>query len=117
MSIETSLYSTLTGDAGVSALIGTRVYPNLAPEGAAHPLVAYSVISGSHIDTIPGTGDTTRKLVQIDCHANTYSSAKAVAAAVISALEGDGYHRGEHDIYDSQSQVHTVAITWAFMAV
>ena len=117
MSIETDLYSTLTNDATVASLVGTQVFPNDAPENAANPLIVYAVISGSMIDTIPGVGDARRKLVQVDCHANTYSSAKAVAAAVISALEGGGYMQGEFDQYDPTTQTHTVSIDWAFMSV
>ena len=117
MSIETTLYTTLTGDAGVSALVSTRVYPNPAPEGASKPLVSYFVVSGTRITTIPGVGDATRKRVQINCHANTYSSAKAVAAAVIAALEGDGYLELEYDLYDPDTQTHTVVIDWSFMSV
>ena len=117
MTIETDLYTTLTGDAGVTALISDRVYPNPAPEGAAKPLCAYQVVTGSRITTIPGTGDAIRKRIQINCHANTYSSAKAVAAAVVSALEGSGYLDLEFDLYDPTTQTHTVAIDWSFMAV
>ena len=117
MSIETDLYSTLTGDAGVSSLVGTRVYPNPAPEGASKPLISYQLVAGTRISTIPGTGDAIRKRIQINCHANTYSSAKAVAAAVISALESDGYLELEYDIYDPDTQTHTIAVDWAFMSV
>ena len=117
MSIETNLYSTLTGDSGVSSLIGTRVYPNLAPEGAANPLVTYQLVAGSREATIAGVGDAVRKRIQLSCHANTYSSAKAVAAAVISALEGDGYCELEYDLYDPTTQTHTVIVDWAFMSV
>lgn len=117
MSIETNLYTTLSNDAGVTALVGTRIYPNPAPEGAEKPLISYFVVAGSRFQTIPGVGDATRKRIQINCHANTYSSAKAVAAAVISALEGDGYLDLEFDIYDPDTQTHTVAVDWSFIAV
>lgn len=117
MSIETTLYSTLTNDATVASLVSNRVYPNPAPEGAIKPMVSYSVIAGSRITTIPGTGDAVRKRIQINCNANTYSSAKSVAAAVIDALEGNGYLEQEFDIYDAVTQTHTVAVDWVFMSV
>lgn len=117
MSIETDLYSTLSTDSGVTALISTRIYPNPAPEGAQKPLISYQLVAGSRISTIPGTGDATRKRIQINCHANTYSSAKAVAAAVEAALEGNGYLELEYDLYDPTTQTHTVAVDWGFMAV
>jgi len=114
MSIEQTLYTTLTNDAGVSALIGTKVYPSLAPESVSNPVISYNLVSGVPISTIPGTGNAVRKRIQINCHADTYAEAKALAAAVIAALEGDGYQEMEYDIYDPTSQVHTVIVDWGF---
>ena len=117
MSIETDLYSTLTNDAGVSALVSNRVYPAPAPEGVTFPYCTYQLISGERVTTLPGVGDAKRKRMQVSCHGATYSSAKAVADAVYSAFEGDGYLESEFDLYDSQTQVHTIAVDWSFMAV
>ena len=117
MSIETTLYSTLAGNSGVTDLVSTRIYPNFAPEDAEYPLIAYQVVSGSRISTLQGVSDAVRKRIQISCHANTYSSAKAIAAAVVAALEGNGYLELEYDLFDSATQLHTVAVDWSFMAV
>ena len=116
MSIETTLYSTLAGSSGVTDLVSTRIYPNPAPEDAAKPLISYMMVAGSRISTLPGVSDAVRKRIQINCHANTYSSAKAVAAAVVAALEGNGYLELEFDLYyDATTQTHTVAVDWSFM--
>lgn len=117
MSIETALYTTLTTHSGVSALISTRVYPNPAPQGAAKPRISYSVSSGERITTLPGTGDSIRKEVTIESHADTYSGAKTLAAAVYSALEGNGYLLTEYDFYDDATQTHTVFFEWAFIEI
>ena len=45
MNIEEALYSKLTGDAGVAALVSTRIYPNVVPQDIALPAVAYQRIS------------------------------------------------------------------------
>ena len=115
MSIETDLYSTLSNDSGVTAICSTRIYPNPAPESAARPLVSYQMVSGERILDLPGTSNSIRKRIQINCHADTYSGAKTLAAAVFSALEGDGYMEFEVDLYDPQTQTHTVAIDWSFL--
>ena len=117
MTIETDLYSTLSTDAGVIAICSTRIYPNLAPESATNPYIVYSVITGERLSTLPGVGDAKRKRVQINCHSETYAEAKSLAAAVESALEGDGYLELEYDIYDEFSQLHTAIIDWSFIAV
>ena len=43
--IETALYTLLDNDAGLAAIVGDRIYPVEAPEGAARPLLVYSVVS------------------------------------------------------------------------
>ena len=117
MSIETDLYTTLSNDSGVTALISTRIYPNLAPEGVTHPYVTYQVVTGERLSTIAGVDDAKRKRIQINCHADTYASAKDLAAAVEAALEGDGYLAFERDFYDPDTQIHTVNVDWSFMAI
>ena len=107
MTIEADLYSVLAADAGVSALVSTRIYPNLAPESAANPLITYFMLAGTREHTLPGANNMKRKLVQISCHADTYSGAKALAAAVDSALQNNGYLRNEIDLYDPDTQTHT----------
>ena len=116
MSIETELYATLTNDAGVTALCGTRIYPNLAPESVSNPYITYQVIAGSKLSTITGVDDMTRKRIQINCHADTYAESKSLSAAVYAALEGGGYLELEIDSYDSNVQIHTAIIDWSFLA-
>ena len=115
MSIESDLYATLSGDAGVTALCSTRIYPNLAPESVTFPYCAYQMVSGLRLSTITGVGDALRKRLQISCHANTYSEAKALAVAVEAALDGDGYLALLTDYYDPTVQVHTSVVDWSFM--
>ena len=115
MTIETDLYATLSGDGGVAAIVGTKIYPNLVPESVANPCIDLSVIAETRIDTLAGLNDMRRSLVQISCHANTYSGAHILAEAVFSAMAGDGYLESAVDFYDPQTQTHTVAITWRLL--
>ena len=115
MSIETDLYTTLANDAGVSALVSTRIYPNLVPESAANPCIDYSTITETRMDTLSGVGDARRSTIQISCHADTYAAAKGLFEAVYSALEGDGYLESAIDSYDPSTQTHSVYVTWRFM--
>jgi hypothetical protein len=116
VSIETDLYTTLSGNAGVTAICSTRIYPNLAPETASNPLIVYSLVTGNNISTITGVGDMERKRIQINCNADTYAEAKSLASAVQTALAGDGYLEFQFDQYDPQSQCHTVYVDWSFLA-
>ena len=50
-----TIYSLLVNDSAVSAVVGTRIYPELAEEGASAPYVVYSVVSNTPSDTKDGT--------------------------------------------------------------
>lgn len=45
------LYTTLSGDAALAAIVGTRVYDTLAPEGSAFPCVVFSYQGGHDVHT------------------------------------------------------------------
>ena len=115
MSIETDLYATLSGAAGVTALVSTRIFMQVVPENTALPAIAFFVVSGDRSDTLAGVGDGKRKRIQISCYANTLTQAKAVADAVETALQGNGYLSLEYDIYDPEEQTHTAIIDWSFL--
>ena len=115
MSVETDLYDTLANDAGVSALVSTRIYPSLAPESAARPYIIYSVVSVDRYHTLPGVNDPANKRLQMECVDDGYSGAKAVAVAAIAALQGNGYQQSEYDLYDDQTQAHSIFVDWSFV--
>lgn len=52
--IDRFLYSTLTGNAALTALVGTGVYESVAPEGAATPFVVYGFHSATDVITMGG---------------------------------------------------------------
>lgn len=89
MSAETGLYGLLAGAAGVTALVGDRIYPDLLPEDAAYPSVVFGR-TGTEIYTgIGGQIYGEDAEIQIACWAETRTAADGVAAAVMAALVAD----------------------------
>lgn len=129
MSIETTIYATLAADPTVVGLVGSnspvrvRIYPNLAPPeserarqtGAAKPYLSYQVISGLPFNYLAGRPDTERKVVQLNCVADTYHAAKQLAEAVKDALELTGYFEGERDDYFPETQSHRVMLDFSII--
>ena len=110
MSIETDLLDILEANAGVSALIGTRIYPMLLPQTPTLPAIVYSVISAMRTARHGGRASIGEKRIQFSCWGSTYSGAKALADQVRLALdgtkpttEGAALIAGEHDIYDTET--------------
>jgi hypothetical protein len=92
MSIERALYARLTGAAAVSAIIGTRLFPNFAPLGTAAPFAIYNRVSANRIRSLTQRSGLAMVRMQVDCMAETYAGARALADVVRQALDG---FRGE----------------------
>ena len=88
MNIEEALYSCLTSDAGVAALVSTRIYPNVVPQDIALPAVAYQRISTTRVMAHDGPTGVANARFQFTVSASTYSSARNVANAIRTALDG-----------------------------
>lgn len=88
--IAVALYAKLSGTTAVTDLISTRVYPDVAPEGAIYPFVTFQQVSDGNLDARPLVGAATyfRTLQQIDIYARLRSEADAVANAIRGALDG-----------------------------
>lgn len=89
--LEEAVFAILTGDAGVAALAGDRVYPQVIPQDVALPAVAYARISTMRVKRHGGAGvgrRLARARVQVNCEAVGYGVAKALAGAVVGALDG-----------------------------
>lgn len=85
--ISTALYSRLSTDAGVTALVGTRIYPQRGPENATYPLVLYQMIDSGPVRDLASATDHFRTLMQIESYATTQLAAEAIAAAVRASLD------------------------------
>jgi hypothetical protein len=94
--IGKAIYSKLTGDAAVAALLGTRVYPEQAPQdGRTFPLVVYAASDEEVVRSYAGSSGLESRNVTIECAARTYAQAQDLAAAVKAALDGaDGVFGG-----------------------
>lgn len=85
LAVQAALVDALKADAGVAALVGTRVYDR-APQGAAHPLITVR-----HVSTVPfdGVGLRGREaLWSVDVWSREPGSAETreILAAIHAAL-------------------------------
>lgn len=78
----------LKATAGVTAIVGAKVYPMLAPQSVDLPYIVYEKTLDAPVNNANGTGSTSQKRYAIYCYATTYAGAQALGAAVQSALSG-----------------------------
>jgi hypothetical protein len=88
MYIGEALYSKLTGDGDVSALVGTRIYPNVIPQDADLPALAFQQISRPGDMAHDGPYGVVFPRFQITAQANTYDEVADLINKVRIAIDG-----------------------------
>lgn len=93
MSAPKIVINRLLAAAGVTAVVGARVFPILAPHNTQPPLIVAHLISTVDLGrTINAAGDYFRSVVQVDCIAAGMPAAAGhvidLGEAVIAALNG-----------------------------
>jgi hypothetical protein len=102
----------LTGDAGVAALAGDRVYTEVLPQACDLPAVVFTEVGGDEDVALDGpTGISARRL-QVDAWARTRAEATALGLAVRRVLSG---HVGAAEGLDVQT-IALAAQRWDFDA-
>lgn len=124
--LEQALVHALGDHGGLTALVGTGIYPLMVPQGAALPAVTYRRVSGERVHAMVDDPGLAYPRIQVDAWGATYASAKAVADQVIDCLQRwsgtvetvivqDTYFSGDMDIYDPETerwQVSMDFIVW-----
>jgi len=96
--IGQAIYTLLTGASAVSALVGTRVYPDMATQDAVYPFIVYSEEGADPSDTKDGVSTLDVVGLQIVVFSNSYATAQTLAEAARVALDRAGGIIGGVDI-------------------
>lgn len=111
--LEASIFTALTGASGVSAIVGSRVYPLVIPQGAALPAVTYTRISGPLEMSLSGGAGLESVRVQIDAWATSYAAVKDLAAelrsAMLSATAFQVASVSDRDLFEDETSVFRVS--------
>ena len=78
----------LGNNTGVATMVGGRVYPQLVPQTATRPAIAYQRISSIPEHSHSGFSSLSRTRFQLTLEGNTYAEALSLALAVRRALSG-----------------------------
>lgn len=117
MSFQSTFRSVLVADAGVAALVGTRVYPTILPQNATLPAIVYFRVGGrtEHKGIVKMTGSTRNFTVQVQAIGRNYDEADAVEEAIYAALDNEFATLGcrplgeTQDLYDETTKQHITA--------
>ena len=111
-----TLRTRLLADAPVAALVGTKVFPLVIPQGEQPPAVVLTVVSDVPATSL--TGDPAELLreyrVQVDTYSKRYADAQQLAAAVglvlgrLAEAELSANRESARDLYDDETQLYRV---------
>lgn len=87
MNVGQIIYGVLSATAGVTALVSTRIYPDMAPQNVTFPYIVFQKLQTQPTDTKEGVSKLDKILVQVDCYSNNYDNAHSLAAAIRTALD------------------------------
>ena len=116
MAFGESLYSRLSNNAGVTALAGTRIYPNNFKQGGTKPAVRYTRLSTVSHHLMGADANVETHTYQIDSIAINYADVDALHSAVKAALSRwrevgvvqDSMVGTVRDIYDSDVKMNRI---------
>jgi hypothetical protein len=86
MSFSSALYAHLSTYAGLTALVGTRIYPQPMPQNVTLPAVTYQRIDGVRDDAYTRAVGSTYVRVQLNAWAKTYLQADAIRTQLRTAM-------------------------------
>jgi hypothetical protein len=86
--IEKGLYSRLTADGALIALIGTKVFPHRGSQSQVLPYVTYTRIFAERMHHLAGPSGLARPTLQLDVWSLTYAECKAIADRIRVLLDG-----------------------------
>jgi hypothetical protein len=117
VSLETELYSRLTGYSDLNAKVGSRVYPGYLTQNAALPALSYRRVSADREHAMGSDPEMAHVAMQVDVWARTYKEARETAEEVRRALQRwststvqDTFIDNDTDLYEDENEIHHVAM-------
>lgn len=121
MSLESKIFDRLSGDAGITALVATRIYPNIKPENAIMPAIVFHRISSIRYPAMRADSNVMKARFQFDIFADTYDAANAIRIAMIPVVNRwrdmitppnlfDTFIVNELDLYEAERKQSHIAV-------
>ncbi|HMO74088.1 MAG TPA: DUF3168 domain-containing protein [Sphingopyxis sp.] len=85
--LATALRARLLADTAVAAVVATRIYWAVVPQGAALPYVRLHIISDPRPEHLKGYQSARRTRVQASCFAPSFGAAKQLGTKIVQAVD------------------------------
>jgi hypothetical protein len=88
MSVEQAVVQLLKADTAVAALVGTKIYPQIAPQNKVYPYIIYHLVTQTVLRHLGSASNLNYERQQLDLYADTYEEVKDLEEKVFQALDG-----------------------------
>ena len=111
--LNSFIFSTLSADAGLSALVGNRIYPLVAADATEPPYIIFSRVATVPAESHEAPSGLDVTTVQFSCFAKKFSTASAIADALRAALEqatppdgGSIHFTASRDFFEQETRLY-----------
>jgi hypothetical protein len=87
LSATKAVIALLLDAAPVAAIVGTRIYPVMAPQAVALPYIVVTMVNEDSEYALIGATGGRQSRVEVACHASSFGAVELLAEAVIGAAE------------------------------
>jgi hypothetical protein len=84
----TDFVSYLQNNSSISAIVGSRIYPQRLPQNVTYPAISFNQVSATRAFSLSGATGRSRRRITINCWATSEAGADAIATAVRRAISG-----------------------------
>ena len=88
MSFKTGLYSFLTGKAGITGVVGSRIYDTIAPQDATKPFIIFSIVTSEKSNYLSGQAEDAFIILELVVVADTGKTCETITEALRNELSG-----------------------------
>ena len=109
--IEEKIYTVLTADAELNAMVGKRIYPTVSPQNVEMPCIVYYVTSIEKLNTLSGASNLEHPTVQFNIFSETYKEGIAISARTHTVMLAAGTYKctlnsDSDEFFDEEVEVY-----------
>jgi hypothetical protein len=111
--LHAKVRNALLANAGVTDLVGQRIYPSIAPQNAVYPCILYRQISRIYRHDTLGKDTLEHARFQIDCYSPSLAQTFEMCEAVREAMEGKAAELNYFEDYESETSLYRIILDFS----
>lgn len=81
------IYSKLSTEPTVTAIVGQKIYPDITPQDVQYPFCVYTIVDSNPVNFKDGQSNLEEIQFQIDCYTQSYDTTQELANNIRNCLD------------------------------